>query len=310
MSHLWTRLRPGVLLLTGLLPALTLTPGSAGGQMLEGVVRAADSGAGLAGATVRQELGGGSFRAVRSERTGAFRLDLEGNPPYEIRIQRLGFGEWAQTLEAVPDSLLEVTLERRPVELDEIRAEVDREPIRIELPRQRLIITEEGAYNTSPRRAHDNCNAVVLDSVVIRSPYHLEDLLTPPFDMNLIDTGPYLAKDHYQNSTIPNPRIRRESYPCGLHRYGHTFRHRVNLPEVDLPVTPATTLAPRWERPLAATPQATAPGPDGSLSVWLDDHVLHLDAAGEERGSLEIDVPVWPDQKVPMGWLGDTLWVA
>lgn len=258
------------------------SPGPLGAQTLEGVVRTADGGEGLAGATVRQEFEEGRFQAVRTEATGDFRLTLEGEPPYRIRVQRLGFGESVQTLEGVPDGPLDVVLERRPVQLDGITAEVEREPIRIDLPEWRVLITEEGLYRTSIKRSHDNCSYLAIDDVVIRHPEDLHYYFTSLRGSGVLVPGrmrdPYLLNDHHQNSTIPDSRLRRESNPCALQFFGGTSEYiRHTLPEVDLPAKPAATLTPRWEQALPAPPQAVAPSPGGGLSVWLDGRIVHLD---------------------------------
>ncbi len=306
-----TRLAVGLL---ALLPA-GVAPLCA--QSIQGVVLDSITGAPVQQAAVAYE-GAVGMVSVTTDAEGRFELTLDGDPPWTLEVQALGYQP--RTVSVGSETVsheLRIPLSGAPFELEGVTAGAAREEPNFKF----------GAYWVTnsglvwPGRGREHCVFLMIDSVVVKD-YHLldRDVIRRYERANLWAGSPsaYGARLGLDRKYIADPRLRHDAWPCGVYKVlKHRFWDRLRaLPDPAIPegqpvalVEASTVSLP----PLPECPEAVAVSKRGEVAAVSGDEsqVEVLDPDGHPRRSIPTDRrPDAAPCSIRVGWRSDTLWVS
>jgi hypothetical protein len=310
--------------LGALLVALGVAPARA--QVLRGIVTDSLSGSGVVDASVAQLVDGVVQRSAPTGADGRFSLPLRGQPPFNIRVERFGYRPWTVQLDSTAlRTELAVKLAPRATQLDRVEVEARREEIAFEFNGRR--ITEQGMLSLSHVRP---CRFFVLDSVVLRDPLLFRPGVEKYYPARLYaEIRPVAMHGVLENIGIDDPRLKRDTWPCGFASFAQRSDHRdlgyspkFRGPEIRRSPPPLDAPVHQIDAPRRVQlAQASADAPPGITRVSTSGHVAISLAAAP------ITLLITPDGKsdrtqnfaasaaglrsiTHLGWVGDTLWAA
>ncbi len=313
------RPRPRHRLLAVLLFVLLCAMGSTGisAQGIHGIVLDSLTGAPLPDVVVVAESSEGR-RTALTNRAGRFSILLEGQPPFELSFQRLGYQYITHAMEALSGSPLEIRMEEIAFEMDAIEAEADATDNRFK------VFGVHWATNsglTTPLYPN-SCYFPMRDSVVVKDMELVRPEVYRSYERSNLWTGDneryYREVVSLLREEIFDRRLRRDAWPCGVYKL---VEHQA-LPRVRrIPRPPAPTGTPAALTATRTLPLPTASTCPEAISVSATNHVAYVtrdtslvhvvDTEANESYSMDPGVPAgsYPCS-IRVGWRGGSLWIT
>jgi len=258
--------------------------------------------------------------AMTTGADGLFEVSVEGEPPFELMVRRVGYLE--RTLVVGSEDLpgeVRIGLTAAPFGLEGLEVEAERKG-----PDFRFgiyIVTDTGLV--WPGHPEMGCFFVMIDSVVVEDYNLLRPSVYERYERAQLYTAG-LRREYWVKSVslmrkyVSDSRLRHDAWPCGVHwLMDHERMDLVRrLPAPPTPEGQPIDLAESASFPLpvlSSCPGSIAVSREGDVALVArgEPQVRVFGPDGQLLRSLDAELPGGAGPcSLRVGWRGDTLWVA